>query len=116
MTKKYFNEKGNINYFQVLKTAVFLSVLLAFYFIVSSSIVIPWLITYHILGFLTLLIAVMMLYDTIIEVNKIFKSLIIKLHDKYIITINYQDNLRKDHPIDIILPPFSLKLLCVFRC
>ncbi len=116
MTKKLFNEKGEINYFQVLKTAVLLSLLLAFYFIISSSIVIPWIITYYILGISTLVIAAIMLFNTITEIKKILKSLIIKLHDKYIITITNQDNQNDDYHKNSILPPFTLKLLCVFRC
>ena len=116
MTKKYFTEKGDINYLQVLKTAVFLSIFLMFYFIISSSIVIPWLITYHILGFLVFIFVVMMLHNTIIEVKKILQSLILILHETYTILIPNQENQNINCHNNIILAPFYLKLLCVFRC
>ena len=116
MTKKYYNELGDINYLQVLKTAVLLSFLLMFYLFISSSITFPWLITYYILGFLVLLISAAMLHNTIIEVKKILQSLILKLHEKYTISMTNRDNLCIDYQKNIIFVPFYLKRLCVFRC
>jgi high-affinity Fe2+/Pb2+ permease len=110
------NEKGNINYFQVLKAAIVLSLLLVGYMYISQSIIIPLTTVYYILMSFVCLIAFSILHTSLLEVKRIFKSLIVKFHEDYQFSLSMKDIQFSESISLLYLLPLNKKLLCVFRC
>jgi hypothetical protein len=116
MIKKFCTEKGTINYLQVLKTAIFLSLLLVGYSYVSLSVLIPWNVVISVLCCLGVILSISFLHTLLLEIRRIFKSLVLRLYDyHYQFPIEDNEEETVNHH-DLMVAPFTLKLLCVFRC